>query len=312
MSYIKNVRRLRAMFFGHTLVDAAGCSATAQGISRWGGAWWASRTGQEIPDTLNHKWPGYLTGSFPRSRLRATLIEDFPILRAVLDDPLWPLLQRLVHPKEDTSCWAAQLRLNGRSFKYYSVARLQRLCGAPHWRRLSGLIALLGSERLADRVWQAWLRRTFTAYLLCVCLDLPGQLDPVAIYDVLEEANRQGKLGPLADWPASAAGFRQRLRRLHRIRRRLQNRGWIREWRADDRLLFWRVLQERAWLLRLLTSQPASDFNRRDKLSKQVRPWIRQAQRDCVSFEAAAPGTWGWCDPTRGGSPPFPWAMLWA
>lgn len=311
MSYIKSVRQLRAIFFGHTLTDAAGCAATGPAISRWGDTWWARRTGHEMPDTFNHKWPDYLAGSMPRSTLRTALIEDYPILQTVLDDPLWPLLQRLVHPKEDTSCWADQLRLNGYSFRYFSAARLQRLCGVPHWRRLAGLTALLASERTTDDASQRWLRREFTTYVLCTCLDLPGQVDPVALYGVLEDANCQGKLGHLTDWPSSPAGFRQKVRRLDRIKRRLQARGWIREWCPGERLLFWRLLRERALLIRLLTSIPSGDLSR-DDLSSRARPWIRQAQRDRVSFEAAEPGTWQWCDHTRGGSPPFAWVIPWA
>ncbi|KPU61621.1 hypothetical protein AN403_5719 [Pseudomonas fluorescens] len=232
-------------------------------------------------------------------------------MQTVLDDPLWPLLQRLVHPKEDTSCWAAQLRLNGCSFKYFSAARLQRLCGVPHWRRLAGLIALLASERTADNASQRWLLREFTNYVACACLDLPGQVDPVSLYSVLEEANCQGKLGQITGWPSSPAGFRQKVRRLHRFRRRLQARGWIREWRPGERLLFWRLLREPVLLIRLLTSMPTDDLSRVD-LRSRARPWIRQAERDRVSFEAAEPGTWLWCDHTRGGSPPFAWAIPWA
>lgn len=121
MSYIKSVRQLRAIFFGHTLADVAVCAAKGSEIARWGDTWWAGRTGREIPDPNNHKWPDYLSGSLPRSWLRAPLIADFPVLQTILDDPLWPLLQRLVHPDEDTGCWAAQLRLNGRSFRTFPL-----------------------------------------------------------------------------------------------------------------------------------------------------------------------------------------------
>lgn len=311
MSYIKSVRQLRAIFFGHTLADVAVCAAKGSEIARWGDTWWAGRTGREIPDPNNHKWPDYLSGSLPRSWLRAPLIADFPVLQTILDDPLWPLLQRLIHPDEDTGCWAAQLRLNGRSFRYFSATRLQRLCGVPHWRRLACLFALLASERPSDYASQKWLRRELTVYVLCACLELPGLVDPVVFYNVLEEANHQGKLGTLADWPKSSAEFRQKIQRLRRIQQRLHARGWIREWRHQERLLFWHLLREPLLLVRLLTGSPSGDLNR-DHLCNRARLWLRQAQRDRVNFEVAEPGSWRWCDPTRGGSPPFAWVVPWA
>lgn len=308
MSDNKSVGQLRAIFFGQSLVEAAGCASTGPAIARWGDAWWAKRTGREMPESYNHKWPDYLTGRLPRKPLRAALIEDFPVLQTVLDDPLWPLLQRLIHPLEDTGCWAMQLRLNRHTFCSFSPARLSRLCGVPEWRRLAGLLALLGSERLADQWSQSWLRRVFTLYVLCTCLDLPGHTDPRDVYDVLEEANRMGKFGPLIGWPNSPTDFQHKLGRLKRIRRRLQDRGWILGWGFRERLLFWRLLWSRALLLRLLSSAPSVDLARRDLVS-QSRYWFRQAQRDRVSFKGAEPGTWRWCDHTRGNTVPYAWVI---
>lgn len=311
MSDNKSVGQLRAIFFGQTLTEVAGFDATGPAIARWGDTWWARRRGREIPDSFNHKWPDYLTGRLPRNPLRTALITDFPILQTVLDDPLWPLLQRMVHPLEDTGCWAAQLRLNGRPLRYYSPARLQRLCEVPDWRRLAGLLALLGSERSADHLSRTWLRRVFTPYLLCACLDLPGQTDPRDLYGILDEASRLGKFDRLEYWPSSVADFQHQLGRLKRIRQRLHARGWILGWGLRDRLLFWHLLWNRATLLRLLSGFPSVDLARRD-LVAQTRPCFRQAQRDHVSFAEAPPGTWRWCDPTRGNTVPYAWVIAWS
>ncbi|MNB65384.1 hypothetical protein D3C76_421150 [compost metagenome] len=308
MSDNKSVDQLRAIFFGQTLTEEAGCAATGPALARWGDTWWAKRTGRAIPETFNHKWPDFLTGRLPRNPLRAALIAAFPLLQTVLDDPLWPLLQRLVHPQEDTGCWAAQLRLNGRPFRYYSAARLIRLCGVPDWRRLAGLLALMGSERPGDVRSQSWLRLVIALYVLCACLDLPARTDPLDLYGVLDEANRLDKFGPLKGWPNSAADFQHKLRRLQRIRQRLQARGWLVGWNLKDRLLFWHLLWNRATLTRLLNSAPTVDLTRRDLL-KQSRHWFRQAQRDQVSFAQAPPGAWDWCDPSRGNTVPYAWVM---
>ena len=308
MSDNKSVRQLRAIFFGQTLTELAGWEATGPGISRGGDTWWARRTGRPMPETFNHKWPDFLTGRLPRNPVLAALLADFPMLQTVLDDPLWPLLQRLVHPLEDTICWATQLRLNGREFRYYSAGRLVRLCGVPDWRRLAGLLALLGSERRCDSRSQAWLRQVFARYVLCTCLDLPARTDPRDLYGVLEQVNRLGKFGRLSAWPNSAADFQHQLERLHRIRQRLQARGWIVGWGLKERLLFWHLLWNRASLLRLLTSFPSVELARRDLLA-QSRHWFRQAQRDRVSFAEAPPGTWRWCDPSRGNTTPYAWAI---
>lgn len=85
----------------------------------------------------------------------------------------------------------------------------------------------------------------------------------------------------------------------------------VREWRHQERLLFWHLLREPLLLVRLLTGSPSGDLNR-DHLCNRARLWLRQAQRDRVNFEAAEPGSWRWCDPTRGGSPPFAWVVPWA
>ncbi|MFJ2324711.1 MULTISPECIES: hypothetical protein [unclassified Pseudomonas] len=309
MSYIKPVRRLRASFFGHALTVAAGCAATGPGLSRWGDAWWAKRRGRAMPETLNHKWPDYLTGSFPRQALRTALIEDFPCLQSVLDDPLWPLLQRLVHPHEDTGCWAAQLRLNQCPFRYFSAARLMRLCGIPDWRRLAGLLALMGSERPCDARAQSWLRAVFTHYVLCVCLDLPGQADPLGLYRILEAANRLDKFGPLSAWPNSPEGFQRKLYHLKRLRARLQARGWMVGWAFRERLLFWHLLWDRPMLARLLSSA-AVELTRRDLIS-HTRHRFRQAQRDRVSFTEVSPEALSWCDPARGNTLPYGWNLSW-
>ncbi|WP_413704236.1 hypothetical protein [Pseudomonas sp. Pseusp16] len=308
MSDNKTVGQLRAMFFAHTLAELAGFAPTGPAITRWGNAWWARRTGRALPDPLNHKWADYLTGRLPRSDVRAALIEDFPILQTVLDDPLWPLLQRLLHPLEDTGCWAMQLRLNGRVFYYFSAGRLVRLCGVPNWRRLAGLLALLGSERTEDYWSHVWLRRVLTDYVLCACLDLPGRIDPLDLYVLLEEAYRLGKFGRVSDWPNTRASFQYQLSRFQRLRRRLQARGWLQGWGFSERLLFWRLLGNRNALARLLTSAPAVSLTRGDLVS-QARHWVRQAQRDHVSFAEAAPGAWRWCDSSRGHTQPFAWVI---
>lgn len=308
MSYLKPVRQLRACFFAHTLADVVGCAATGPAFSRWGDAWWAKHTGRRPPDMSNHKWPAYLAGSLPRATVCAPLVEAFPLLQNVLDDPLWPILQRLVHPLEDTSCWASQLRLNGSSFRYHSPTRLLRLCGIPDWHRLAGVLALLSSEHSFHSASQEWLRREFTGYVLCLCRDLPGRLNPLMIYRVLEEGRQQGKLGVVLDWPKSDVAFQLKLHRLDRIQRRLQERGWILGWRPPERLMFWRLLRERKLLARLLTSHADAGVPQ-DALYSRVKCWVCQIKRDQVSFEGADPKAWAWCDRSRGGSPPFAWVV---
>ena len=308
MSDNKTVGQLRAMFFGHTLAEVAGFEPTGAAITRWGNAWWARRTGRALPDPLNHKWADYLMGRLPRSGLREALIEDFPILQTVLDDPLWPLLERLLHPLEDTGCWATQLRLNGHVFCYFSAWRLERLCGVPNWRRLAGLLALLGSERTVDYWSRVWLRRVLTDYVLCACLDLPGRIDPRDLYALLEEANHLGKFGQVNNWATSGADFQHQLARFKRIRRRLQAKGWLQGWGFSERLLFWRLLGNRDTLARLLTSAPTVGLTR-GNLVRQTRHWLRQAQRDQVSFAETAPGAWRWCDSSRGHTQPFAWVI---
>lgn len=223
------VAQIRGMFFAHTLADSAGCAATGQELSQWGQQWWAARRGLPVLSTYNQKWADYLQGALPRSIVRGPLIEDFPILQTVLDDPLWPLLNRLVHPQEDTSCWAAQLRLNGRPLRYFSVRRLERLCGLPRWCGLCGVLGLLGSERSADQFARAWLRTVFADYVLCVASTLPAKMDCSFLYRILDEAHRLGKFGDVAGWPSTCAQFERKLRRLDRIRKRLTTRGWINE-----------------------------------------------------------------------------------
>ncbi len=104
----KTVAQLRAMFFAQTLAEVAGFAPTGPAITHWGNIWWATHTGHTVPIPLNHKWAEYLTGRLPHSTLRAALIKDFPILQTVLDDPLWPLLQRLLQPQENTGSWISR------------------------------------------------------------------------------------------------------------------------------------------------------------------------------------------------------------
>ena len=83
------IRHIRAMSFAHQLANQIGCAHAGYALARW----YEQIHHQAVWTQRDRRWRLYLLGNhLPSSGLLNELLGRFPVLRHVLDDPLWRAL----------------------------------------------------------------------------------------------------------------------------------------------------------------------------------------------------------------------------
>ncbi|MBV7477658.1 hypothetical protein [Pseudomonas sp. PDM31] len=251
-SSVQTIHKFQAIAFGYTLFCIAGYESPTD-FARWCDRWWQSRR-PSLPDRQkpNSKWFKLLAGAWPREPWFAELVSDFPVLKDLLDNPLWTVLVWEDIPSDAADVFIQRVRMNGAPLFPFSEKMMEALCGCPDWTRLAYLVALLRTRDLRYLVHRLWLRKNFSCYVKLVCLTTPYRACYSELYRHLHALYLHGQLGEVDHWPMDLQAFHEALQRQKSFWNTLDEKNWIKEWDAAFGVtMLWHVAAD----LRLVASR---------------------------------------------------------
>lgn len=218
---------LRAIVFINCLILLAGFEGTPANLERWGEAF-EVRVGLDRPGGgFTGKWRKYLKGVMPESKLQTALIAEFPMLKQVLDNPLWEVLQQLEVSSDHGRTLVSQLRLDGKPLHGLHRKRLQRRISTAHWQDLVWWLVILASD-VDKYIWaRNFVRERFIAHLHLICVqpEFAGAIK--WLYPLLDHHFREGHLALVAGWPVSVEIFARHSHALRFLPRTVMQLGHI-------------------------------------------------------------------------------------
>lgn len=273
------VHRSRAIVFGYSLLFRGGFQSTndfALGCDRW----WLARH-PLTPERFkpNSKWFDLLKGAWPRCA--DELMEDFPVLAQVANDPLWAVLDWETHAPGFAEGFIHRVRLNGAPLLPFSNEMMETLCGCPDWRRLAHLVALLRTSAPQYLLHRLWLRKNFSCYVLLVCLRQPFCACCEELYRHLHRLYLLGQLGGVDYWPKDLQSFHVALEQQESLWDLLAEMNWFHDWDTFSVTMLWCV----AATHRLLVSRFAQEqYDCPPGLSKRVHDTLSTHAKTLITL----------------------------
>mgnify|MGYP001121315618 CR=1 FL=1 len=207
--------QLRATVFINHLILLVKCDRNPAALERWGEAF-EVRMGLVGPGGGGTgKWKNYLKGVLPEKELRYALIEELPLLKEVLYNPLWEVLRGLELSTDHGKTLVTQLRLHGKPLHGLHRPRLQRRITTADWRDLGFWLVILASELDKYRWAREFVQERFSVYLHLICVQREFAGATKWLYPLLDYHFREGHLRSIAGWPVSAEAFD---RQVHTLR----------------------------------------------------------------------------------------------
>lgn len=204
--------KIQAIVFINHVIMFAGCGALPADLERWGEAF-ESKKGLTSPGGgFTGKWRRFLQGRLPQGKLRSALIDEFPRLQEVLDNPLWKILRALEDSPDHGSSLMATLTVDGTPLSVRRFKRLQRRITTADWQDLGYWLVILASQHSRDAWARELMHKRFMAYLLLVCAQSAFSNVETWLYPLLDQHFRESHLAPVASWPANLSNFRILLR----------------------------------------------------------------------------------------------------
>ncbi|MFJ2692127.1 hypothetical protein [Pseudomonas sp. NPDC087336] len=214
------VEQLKAIVFINHLILLAKCRRNPSALERWGEAF-EVRAGLVRPGGgFTNKWKRYLQGVMPEPKLQTALIAEFPMLKQVLDNPLWEILRLLEVSSDYGRTLVTQLKLHGKSLHGLQRRRLQRRITAAYWQDLGFWLVILAGAVEKYRWAREFMRERFFVYLLLICVQPEFSGAQKWLYPLLDYHFREGHL-PSIGWPVSAEAFDIQLRGFRVLPRQL-------------------------------------------------------------------------------------------
>lgn len=204
--------QLKAIVFINQLIFLAGISRTPAALMCWGVAFEARLgligPGGGEPD----KWKKYLTGVMPRGKLLSALINDFPALEEVLNNPLWGVLNLLEVSSDHGKSLVMRLRLHGKPLHGLQRPRLQRRISTADWRDLGFWLVILAGGLDKYRWACEFVQARFMVYLHLICVQREFTGAAKWLYPLLDYHVGEGHLALLTGWPVSTEKFENDVR----------------------------------------------------------------------------------------------------
>ncbi|MDR6607441.1 hypothetical protein [Pseudomonas synxantha] len=218
--------QLKAIVFINQLILLAKCGRNPSALERWGEAF-EVRVGLVRPGGgYTNKWKKYLQGVMPEPKLQTALIAEFPMLKQVLDNPLWEVLRLLEVSSDHGRTLVNQLRLHGKPLHGLQRPRLQRRITAAYWQDLGFWLVILAGAVEKYRWAREFMRERFFVYLYLICVQPEFTGAQKWLYPLLDYHFREGHLPSIA-WPVSAGAFDIQLRGFRVLPRWLMKKGGI-------------------------------------------------------------------------------------
>lgn len=218
--------QLKAIVFINHLILLAKCGRNPSALERWGEAF-EVRVGLFRPGGgYTNKWKRYLQGVMPEPKVQTALIAEFPMLKQVLDNPLWEILRLLEVSSDHGRTLVNQLRLHGKPLHGLQRPRLQRRITAAYWQDLGFWLVILAGAVEKYRWAREFMRERFFVYLHLICVQPEFTGAQKWLYPLLDYHFREGHL-PSITWPVSAEAFDIQLRGFRVLPRRLMKMAGI-------------------------------------------------------------------------------------
>lgn len=275
------IHKFRTIVFGYTLLFRGGFQSRND-FALWCDRWWLTRH----PFTPkrpkpNAKWFALLKGVWPREPCASELIEDFPLLAHVLDDPLWTVLAWENIASDAADVFIQRVRMNGAPLLPFTEKGMEALCGCPDWTRLAYLVALLRTRDLSYLIHRLWLRKNFSCYVKLVCLTTPCCACCSELYRQLDALYLLGRLGAVDHWPMDLQAFHEALERQELLWDTLAEKNWFKEWDAFSVTMLWHVTAD----LRLVASRFAQGQNECPReLLQRVRTTLKNHSETVIKL----------------------------
>ena len=204
--------RLKAIVFINQLIFLAGISRTPAALECWG-VTFEARLGLIGPDGGEPgKWRNYLTGVLPKGKLRTALINEFPVLDEVLDNPLWAVLHLLEVSSDHGKTLVMQLRLHDKPLHGLQRPRLQRRITTADWRDLGFWLVILAGDLDKYRWAREFVKARFMVYLHLICVQREFTGAAKWLYPLLDYHFREGHLVSMEWWPVNTEKFENYVR----------------------------------------------------------------------------------------------------
>jgi len=216
--------QLRAIVFINQLIFLAGISRTPAALECWGVAFEARLGLIGLGGGEPVKWRSYLRGVLPKGELRSALINEFPALEEVLNNPLWAVLHLLEVSSDHGKTLVMKLRLHGNPLHGLQRPRLQRRITTADWRDLGFWLVILAGDLDKYRWAREFVQARFMVYLHLICVQREFTDAAKWLYPLLDYHVGEGHLASPAGWPVSTEKFANDVRLFHGFPRWLMKR----------------------------------------------------------------------------------------
>lgn len=210
---------LKAIVFINHVIIFAGCGRSPCALERWGEAFEIRKGTVGLGGGGTGKWRRYLKGRLPKGKLLNALIDEFPALAQVLNNPLWEVLRELEESADHGRSLVRRLRMDGTPLTGRRLKRLQRRVSTADWQDLGFWLVILASEPTQNRAVLAFMKRRFVPYLFLICVQPCFVGAETLLYPLLDQLFREGHLALVEGWPGNNRSFIRCLRRLQRLPR---------------------------------------------------------------------------------------------
>jgi hypothetical protein len=251
MDYLRHpaIHKFRTIVFGYSLLFRGGFQSRND-FALWCDRWWLTRH----PFTPkrpkpNAKWFALLRGAWPREPCASELIEDFPLLAQVLEDPLWTVLDWEGNAADLAIGFIRRVRINDTPLLPFSNKVMETLCGCPDWRRLAFLVAMLRTRSTQYLFHRLWLQKNFACYVELVCLTVPCCACSSELYRHLHALYLLGQLGAVDHWPRDLQSFFIALEGQESLWATLAKMNWFHEMDTFSVTMLWCVAAAHPLLL---------------------------------------------------------------
>jgi hypothetical protein len=218
-SMYRVAHQLKAIVFINHVIMLAGCPRSACSIEQWGEAF-EIRKGIVGPGGGGTgKWRRYLKGRLPRGKLLNALIDEFPVLAQVLNNPLWEVLRELEEADDHGRSLVRRLKMDGTPLSVRRLKRLQRRISTADWQDLGFWLVILATEPTQNRPVLAFMQTRFVSYLFLISVQPCFVGAETLLYPLLDQHFREGHLALVERWPGNNRLFIRCLRRLQRLPR---------------------------------------------------------------------------------------------
>lgn len=216
----------------------AGCPRKPYALRKW----WHLH--HEVENDDSRTWYGYFKEVTPKKALREKMYADFPLLRALFDNPVWLALSADPALRPDWDRLAEGIRIGDQSLWAYNSRASLLLFSRVDWPCLGLMIILLRTQSYRFRLHREWLRRNFHHFLYLACLQTPFWDFRLELYAVLTELlETNSDPSKFKGWPGTVEEFQCQLDAYYFLFEGIKALNWLPHSETQQALLMWTLME---------------------------------------------------------------------